>query len=156
MPKLSAGLLLYRLQAHDRVELLLVHPGGPFWEHREDHAWSIPKGEYEPDQDPQQAAEREFVEELGRRAPPGTREDLGEIRQSGGKRVRAWAVRAQDFSADDITSNEFEVEWPPRSGRLQSFPEVDRAEWTDVERARTRLIRGQLEFVDRLLDRIVP
>ncbi len=153
MPKLSAGLVLYR-QTDDRVELLLVHPGGPFWEHREDHAWSIPKGEHEPDQDPLRAAEREFCEELGRKAPPGAREDLGEIRQSGGKRVRAWAVWVPDFPTDHIASNEFEMEWPPRSGQLQSFPEVDRAEWTTVDEARRRLIRGQLEFVDRLLDRI--
>ncbi len=124
------------------------------WTNREDHAWSIPKGECQPDEDAQQAAEREFSEELGRRAPPGVREDLGEIQQGGGKRVRAWAVLAQEFSTDDIESNEFEMEWPPRTGRLQAFPEIDRAEWTDVDEARRRLIRAQVELLDRLLGRI--
>jgi predicted NUDIX family NTP pyrophosphohydrolase len=156
MPALSAGLLLYRVRAGAQVEVLLVHPGGPFWANREEHAWSIPKGEYPAHEDPRQAAEREFYEELGRRAPAGPREDLGEIRQSGGKRVRAWAVRASAFSADEIASNEFEMEWPPGSGELRSFPEIDRAQWTSVDEARRLLIRAQVDFLDRLLDRLVP
>ncbi len=154
MPKLSAGILLYRRPGQRAVEVLLVHPGGPLWTNKDEHAWSVPKGEYRMGDDPGQAAEREFAEELGRMPPAGHRLDLGEIRQSSGKRVHVWAVRADDFSVDHVVSNEFEMEWPPRSGNMQSFPEVDRAEWVETETARRRLVRGQEEFIDRLLGQI--
>jgi predicted NUDIX family NTP pyrophosphohydrolase len=154
VPKLSAGILLYRWRDDNSVEVLLVHPGGPFWANKDAHSWSVPKGEHNVDEDAEQAAVREFAEELGRPPPTGHRLDLGEIRQSGGKRVRVWAIQAEDFSTADLVSNRFEIEWPPRSGTLQSFPEVDRAEWLHPELARERLVRGQAEFLDRLLDQI--
>ncbi len=156
MPKLSAGILLYRGDDNGETELLLVHPGGPYWKNKDEHAWSIPKGEYQPGDDPEREAEREFAEELGQAVPPGPRIDLGEIRQSGGKQVRAWAVFAQEFPVDEVVSNQFEIEWPAGSGRLLSFPEVDRAEWTSTEQARRRLVRGQVDFIDRLLEQLTP
>jgi len=156
MPDRSAGILLYRRRDDTETELLLVHPGGPYWKNKEEHAWSIPKGEYQLGDDPERAAEREFAEELGQTVPTGSRIDLGEIRQSGGKRVRVWAVHAHQFSIDQVVSNEFEMEWPPGSGRLLSFPEVDRAEWTSTEHARRRLVRGQVAFIDRLLEQVAP
>ena len=154
MTRSSAGILLYRLQADGSVEVLIVHPGGPFWRNKETRCWSVPKGEYEPGESAEQVAEREFAEELGSPVPAGRRLDLGEVRQSGGKRVRAWALRAQEFSPDDFVSNEFEIEWPPKSGRMSSFPEVDRAEWVPIEEARERMVRAQADFLDRLLDQI--
>ena len=151
MPKLSAGLLVYR-RAERGLEVLLVHPGGPYWAKKDDGAWSIPKGEYEPDEDPLHVALREFEEETGKAAPdPAGAVSLGELRQPSGKIVSAWAVQG-DVDVSDVHSNTFEMEWPPRSGRTQEFPEVDRAEWFDVETARTKLLRGQLGFIDRLLD----
>jgi len=146
---LSAGLLVFRRGAKGNPEVLLVHPGGPFWSRRDAGAWSIPKGEVDAGDEPAAVAEREFIEELGRPAPGGTRTDLGEITQSGGKRVRAWAVEG-DFDATDITSNRFELEWPPRSGRRQSFPEVDRAAWFSLGDARQKLIAAQADLLDRL------
>lgn len=154
MPKRSAGLLPFRLSTDGTIELLLVHPGGPLWATKDEGAWSIAKGEYEEGEDPTSAAEREFREELGVAAPPGTRIDLGEIRQPGGKRVRVWAVGAPDLAVDQLTSNHFELEWPPKSGKLQTFPEVDRAQWFPVVTARQKLLRGQVEFVDRLIARL--
>ena len=140
MPARSSGILLYRTR-NSSVEVLLVHPGGPFWARRDAGAWSIPKGEYEPDEDPLGAARREFQEELGATAPDGTEHDLGEIRQRSGKLVRAWALSG-DLDAGAITSNTCEVEWPPRSGRMIVIPEVDRAEWFEfgagVKRRGTR------------------
>src|SRR5947199_6274013 len=130
MPARSSGILLYRTR-NSSVEVLLVHPGGPFWARRDAGAWSIPKGEYEPDGDPLGAARREFQEELGATAPDGTEHDLGEIRQRSGKLVRAWALSG-DLDAGAITSNTCEVEWPPRSGRMIVIPEVDRAEWFTI------------------------
>lgn len=150
MTKVSAGLLLWR-RASDDVELLLVHPGGPFWAKKDDGAWSIPKGEHEPDEEPLVAARREFAEELGTPSPDGDVVDLGEVRLSSGKRIRAFALEG-DLDVEAITSNEFEVEWPPRSGRLQRFPEVDRAEWFAPEDARRKLNAAQAAFVDRLAD----
>jgi predicted NUDIX family NTP pyrophosphohydrolase len=150
----SAGILLYRQGADGSLEVLIVHPGGPFWKNRDAHSWSVPKGEYGPGESAERAAEREFAEELGSPVPAGERLDLGEVRQSGGKRVRAWALRAQGFSPADFVSNRFEMEWPPKSGRLESFPEVDRAEWVPLEGARERLVRAQADFIDRLLDHI--
>ncbi|HWE68121.1 MAG TPA: NUDIX domain-containing protein, partial [Acidimicrobiales bacterium] len=111
---------------------------------------SIPKGEYGPEDDPEREAEREFTEELGLAVPPGPRVDLGTVTQSSGKQVRAWAIAVEDFSLDGFASNEFEMEWPPKSGRRQSYPEVDRAEWMSDAQARKRLIPAQVEFLDRI------
>ena len=151
MAKRSAGLLLYR-EADGSVEVLLVHPGGPFWATRDDGAWSIPKGEVA-NEDAQASAAREFAEELGHPAPAGDWIDLGEVVQSGGKRVHAWAARG-DLDVEDITSNTFEMEWPPRSGRQRSFPEVDRAEWFAPSAATRKLVSAQAAFIDRLLGRL--
>ena len=144
----SAGLLLYRMR--DGVsEVLLVHPGGPFWKRRDEGAWSIPKGEIEPGENPVDVARREFREELGADPPEGELAPLGTVRQAGGKFVHAWAVRG-DFDPGAIRSMAFEMEWPPRSGRKASFPEVDRAEWFDLERARVKMLEAQRTFLDRL------
>jgi predicted NUDIX family NTP pyrophosphohydrolase len=116
VPRFSAGLLLYRVNEEAPIEVLLVHPGGPFWVKKDDRVWSIPKGEYDAGEEPLDAAEREFEEELGQPAPLGARIDLGELDQSSAKRVHAWAIEA-DFDADHITSNTFEMEWPPSSPR---------------------------------------
>lgn len=152
MPQHSAGLLLHR-SGPDGTEVLIVHPGGPFWAKKDDGAWSIPKGEHGDDEDPHACAVREFEEELGSPAPPAERPDvdLGEVRLKSGKRVRAFA-REGDVDAEAITSNTFEVEWPPRSGRRQTFPEVDRAGWFPLEAARTKLNPAQAELLDRLVD----
>jgi predicted NUDIX family NTP pyrophosphohydrolase len=154
MPKTSAGLLPFRATPDGSLEVLLVHPGGPFWKDKDDHAWSVAKGEHGPDEDALAAAEREFAEETGWPAPPGDRLDLGEVHQSSGKVVRAWAVEGADLSIECVVSNRFELEWPPRSGVMCSFPEVDRAEWTDLATARIRLVRAQVVFLDRLLERV--
>jgi predicted NUDIX family NTP pyrophosphohydrolase len=130
---------------------LLVHPGGPFWVRRDAGAWSIPKGEYAQDEDPLAGARREFEEELGSAPPSGEPTDIGEIRQRSGKRVRAWAL-AGDFDAATATSNTFTMEWPPRSGRMTEFPEVDRAQWFSVAQARAMIIPAQEELLDRLED----
>ena len=151
MPKLSAGLLLYRRTNGD-VEVLLVHPGGPFWAKKDDGAWSIPKGEYERGEDPLEVAIREFEEELGIPPPPADGAvPLGEHRQPSGKLVSAWALEG-NVEVDEVHSNTFPMEWPPRSGRMQEFPEVDRAVWFDLETARQKLLKGQVPFLDRLLD----
>ena len=131
MPKRSAGILLYERAGADLM-VLLVHPGGPFWARKDAGAWSIPKGEYAQGEDALAVAVREFEEETGMR-PAGEFRALGEVTQSGGKMVAAWAVEG-DFDPAALKSNRFELEWPPRSGRMQSFPEVDRAEWFDAER----------------------
>ena len=144
----SAGILLYRRRG-DRLEVLLVHPGGPLWARRDDGAWSVPKGEYGPDEEPLAAARREFAEERGAQPPDGPPEDLGEIRQRGGKRVRAWALEG-DLDAGAIVSNTFELEWPPRSGRRIDVPEVDRAEWFALADARPKINPAQAELLDRL------
>lgn len=150
MARLSAGLLLYR-RGPGGVEVLLVHPGGPFWARRDAGAWSVPKGEHGADEDPRAAAEREFAEELGQPAPPGPRRALGALRQAGGKVVEAWAV-AGDFDAAAVVSNTFEMEWPRRSGRIQRFPEVDRAAWYPLGEARHKLLASQRPFLDRLAE----
>jgi predicted NUDIX family NTP pyrophosphohydrolase len=144
----SAGVLLYR-HVPGGLQLLLVHPGGPIWARRDLGAWSIPKGEYEIDEDPAVAARREFQEELGSPLPDGEMVELGEIRQKSGKLVRAWAV-AGDLDAARITSNDFEMEWPPRSGRRQRFPEVDRAQWFGLQEAREKINPAQAPLLDRL------
>jgi predicted NUDIX family NTP pyrophosphohydrolase len=152
VPATSAGLLLHRVAAGE-VQVLLVHPGGPFWAKKDDGAWSIPKGEHGPDDDPLQTAIREFVEELGSPPPPPTAgeddADLGIVRLKSGKRVRCFARRG-DFDTTSTVSNTFEQEWPPRSGRMQAFPEVDRAEWFALGAARQKLHPAQAELVDRL------
>jgi predicted NUDIX family NTP pyrophosphohydrolase len=153
VPRLSAGLLLYRAGAGGRPEVLIAHMGGPFWARKDAGAWSIPKGEYEEGEDPLAVARREFAEELGQPPPAGEPALLGEFRQSGGKRVTVFAQEG-DCDVTEITSNEFSVEWPPRSGRMQRFPEVDRAEWTAVDAARERLVKGQVPALDALLARL--
>jgi predicted NUDIX family NTP pyrophosphohydrolase len=147
--KKSAGILAYRRNTRG-LEVLLAHPGGPFWRNKDEGAWSIPKGELDPSEDPEQAARREFAEELGPGATILELTPLGEIRQRGGKRVIAFAGEG-DFDMAALESNTFEIEWPPRSGRRQQFPEIDRAQWFDLEAARGKLISGQVEFLDRLL-----
>jgi predicted NUDIX family NTP pyrophosphohydrolase len=150
MPKLSAGLLLYRRSA-DELEVLLVHPGGPYWAARDEGAWSVPKGEYEAGEEPLEAAIREFREELGSDPPDvgATAIPLAEVRQASGKRVTAWALEG-DLDVSTIRSNTFTAEWPPRSGKRQEFPEVDRAAWFDLETARRKLVRGQGGLIDQL------
>ncbi len=151
MPKLSAGLLLHR-RVGGEVQVLLVHPGGPYWAKKDEAAWSIPKGEYEPGEDPLEAAVREFREELGIDPPDARRaRSLGELRQPGGKRVTAWALEG-DVDVGDVRSNTFALEWPPRSGRMSEFPEVDRAGWFGLDAARRKLLSGQIAFIDRLVE----
>jgi predicted NUDIX family NTP pyrophosphohydrolase len=135
------------------IEVLIVHPGGPLWARRDDGAWSLPKGEYEPGEEPLEAARREFEEETGAPAPDGQALALGEVRLKSGKRVIAWALEG-DLDATAIRSNTFAMQWPPRSGRIQEFPEVDRGEWVTPERARVKLNAAQAEFVDRLVDKL--
>ena len=139
---------MYR-QSGGRREVLLVHPGGPFWRRRDDGVWSIPKGEIEAGEQAIDVARREFQEELGRPAPDGEPASMGKIRQAGGKVVHAWAV-AGDVDVDSLRSNTFEMEWPPRSGRMRAFPEVDRAEWLDLDTARRKILPAQAAFLDRL------
>jgi predicted NUDIX family NTP pyrophosphohydrolase len=146
-------LLPYRFGGGRTLEVLVVHPGGPFWANKDDGAWSVAKGEYEPGQDPEEAANREFEEELGQAAPVGDRIDLGELRQPSGKLVRVWAVEG-DLDVENVTSNEFEMEWPPHSGKTASWPEVDRAAWMSAASVKRKLSKGQVDFVDRLVVRL--
>ena len=147
MAKRSAGLMLFRTVG-GAVEVLLVHPGGPFWAKRDDGAWSIPKGEVAAGEDPLQAALREFREEMGQ-SIRGDLMSLGSVRQSGGKEVHAWGVRS-DFDPSQLHSNTFAMEWPPRSGRQHEFPEIDRAAWFPLEIARVKILKGQVGFLDEL------
>lgn len=149
MAKLSAGLLLYRV-VDNVVEVLLAHPGGPFWARKDDGAWSVPKGEYADGEDPWAAAQREFGEELGAPPPIGPRLDLTPVRQAGGKVVTAFAVRG-DFDVADARSNTFTVEWPKGSGKVREFPEIDRVAWFPVVVARTKLLTGQRPLLDQLM-----
>ena len=149
MPTHSAGLLLHRGHAH-AIQVLLVHPGGPFWTNRDLGAWSIPKGEVERDEEPFAVACREFAEETGLVAPTGDAVPLGDVRQAGGKVVTAFAIAA-DVDVSSIVSNEFETEWPPRSGRTATFPEIDRAEWFALDVAREKINAAQAELLDRLV-----
>jgi len=145
--KRSAGLLLFR-HRDGHLEVLLGHPGGPYWANKDLQAWSIPKGEYAEDEEALAAAQREFREETGYAcAPPFT--DLGELRQPGGKLVHIWAC-AGDADPAALVSNSFEMEWPPKSGRMQRFPEFDRVQWFGMEEAQRRILTGQREFVERL------
>jgi predicted NUDIX family NTP pyrophosphohydrolase len=150
-PLRSAGLLLHRA-GPDGLEVLIVHPGGPFWAKRDDGAWSIPKGELDDETDAALVvARREFREELGSDPPEGDPIALGEVRLKSGKRVEAWALPG-DLDVTTIVSNEFETEWPPKSGRTATFPEVDRAAWCSVAVARVKLNPAQVAFLDRLVD----
>jgi predicted NUDIX family NTP pyrophosphohydrolase len=152
MPERSAGIVLFRRRGGG-PEVLLVHPGGPFFARRDDGAWSIPKGLYEPGEEPLACARREFAEELGSPCPDGPVLELGEIRQSNGKRVTAWAVEG-DLDAETITSNSFTLEWPPRSGRTQEFPEVDRAAWFALAAAHRKILAAQAPLLDRLAEHL--
>jgi predicted NUDIX family NTP pyrophosphohydrolase len=149
MARKSAGLLMFRRRPGGRVEVLLAHPGGPFWARKDEGAWSLPKGEYGKSEEPLEAAKREFTEETGFPVS-GPFLALGTIKQAGGKTVLAWAFES-DCDPRALVSNEFEVEWPPGSGRKQSFKEVDRASWFGIDEARTKLLKGQVGFVDALL-----
>lgn len=152
MPKLSAGIALYR-RKKSGYEVLLVHPGGPFWAKKDKSAWSFPKGEYLPEEDPLAAAKREFAEEVGSAPPEGDYDDLGEAKQSSGKVVRIWALAA-DFDIRTFKSNTFAMEWPPRSGQQQEFPECDKAAWVSLPVAVTKLVKGQVPFVERLAEHL--
>jgi predicted NUDIX family NTP pyrophosphohydrolase len=138
---------LYR-QVDGRLQVLLAHPGGPFWARKDAGAWSIPKGEYGPEEQALEAARREFREELGI-APQGECQPLGEVTQKGGKIVTVFALEG-DLDIDAIVPGTFEMEWPPKSGRRQSFPEVDRAAWFDIDEARSKIVSAQAAFLDRL------
>jgi predicted NUDIX family NTP pyrophosphohydrolase len=148
MARLSAGLLIYRMKGN-RPEVFLVHPGGPYWQHREENAWSLPKGEYGVDEAPLEAAKREFREETGFEVPAGRPTALTPIKQPRGKIISAWAIEG-DFDPATLHSNLFSMEWPPGSGRQEAFPEVDRGGWFDLEQARRKIVQGQTGFLDEL------
>ena len=161
MTELSAGIVLWRRIGNEAdradVEVLLGHMGGPFWARKDDGAWSIPKGLPDPDESPIDAARREFNEELGLPVPPGDLVDLGEFRQSSKKTVTAWALELKSLHSLDlgaVVSNTFDIEWPPRSGRVQSFPEIDRAAWFDLATARRIVVTGQDAVFDLLAEMI--
>lgn len=148
MPKQSAGILLYR-KKEAQMQIFLVHPGGPFFKNKDDGSWSIPKGEFLEGDDPLAAAKREFEEETGETIA-GEFIPLNPIRQKGGKTVHAWAVEG-DIEHTTIKSNHFEIEWPPRSGKQQSFPEIDRADWFDIDAAKVKINSAQTGFIDELI-----
>lgn len=148
MPKLSAGILLYR-KAGNGYEVLLVHPGGPFWAKKDNGAWSIPKGEFAQGEDTFIAAKREFEEEVGAPPPTGDYQPLGEFKQPSGKIVHAYML-ASDFDLEKFTCNMFEMEWPPKSGKMQEFPENDKAAWMSLAKATQKLVKGQVPIIDRL------
>jgi predicted NUDIX family NTP pyrophosphohydrolase len=154
MAKRSAGILLYRFGANG-PEVLLVHPGGPFWARKDLGAWSIPKGEIDPGENPQKTALREFREETGTTLPDGPFLDLGEVRQKGGKVVVAFGLEG-DLDPALISSDLVEIEWPPRSGRKLSIPEIDRAAWFTLGEARERILASQAPFLDRVSDHLAP
>jgi predicted NUDIX family NTP pyrophosphohydrolase len=150
MAKRSAGILMYRRSSRG-IELLLAHPGGPFWASKDQCAWSIPKGEYDDSEDALSAAKREFAEELGSALPARPFLDLGAIKQPSRKEITAFAVDG-DFDPATLVSNCFELEWPPKSGRKQSFAEIDSVQWFSAAEAREKIQPGQAEFIDRLLE----
>ena len=143
-------MLLYR-RRDSGIEVLIGHMGGPFWARKDDAAWSVPKGEFDPGEEPFAVALREFEEELGSPVPAEDFVPLGEVRQSGGKVLTVWAAEG-DLDAAAARSNTFSLQWPPRSGQVQEFPEIDRAAWLPVDEARTKLVRGQVPLLDRLLE----
>ncbi|HML30139.1 MAG TPA: NUDIX domain-containing protein [Hyphomicrobium sp.] len=142
----SAGLLLYRRR--EELQVLLAHPGGPYWRNKDDGAWTVPKGEIRGGEDPLEAALREFEEETGFQ-PEGNALSLGSLRQAGGKQVHVWAIEA-DWDPATLVSNQFSIEWPPRSGRMSAFPEIDRAAWFDIPAAYRKILKSQSEFLHRL------
>jgi predicted NUDIX family NTP pyrophosphohydrolase len=148
MPKRSAGLLLFKREAGE-LRVLLVHPGGPFWQKRDHGSWSIPKGEYAEDEDPRAVALREFEEETGVAVASGNFIPLGDVRQAGGKVVTAWALEGE-IDPETIVSNTFEMIWPPKSGRRKTFPEIDRAGWFTLAEAGEKILDGQRPFLERL------
>lgn len=148
MTRTSAGVVLWRRRG-GRLEVLLGHNGGPYFARKDEGHWTILKGEVEPDEDVAAVARREFAEETGHELPDGAMRELGEIRQKGGKVVVAWAVEG-DLDPDTAVSNTFEMEWPPRSGRSQTFPEIDRVAWFDLPEARGKIVAAQAPFLDRL------
>jgi predicted NUDIX family NTP pyrophosphohydrolase len=152
MAKKSAGLLMYRINTEGEPECFLVHMGGPFWAKKDKGAWTIPKGEYDPDEDPLESAKREFKEETGFDAE-GEFTELTPVKQSGGKEVCAWAFKG-DVDPDEIQSNTFEMEWPPKSGKKQKFFEVDKAGWFSPDKAKEKIIKAQQAFVDELLAKL--
>ncbi|HWC81058.1 MAG TPA: NUDIX domain-containing protein [Pseudonocardiaceae bacterium] len=148
--KHSAGVVLFR-STGDELEVLLGHMGGPFWARKDEAAWSVPKGEYQPDEETaEQAARREFTEELGLPVPEGELRPLGEVKQSG-KTITAWALAA-DLDPDTVVPGTFDLEWPPRSGNIRQFPELDRVAWFDLAQAREKLVKGQRPFLDRIAE----
>jgi len=149
--KRSAGILPYKL-TDGTVHVLLVHPGGPFWAKKDNGSWSIPKGEYLDDEEPIVAAKREFQEELGLPVPEGDLIELGMVKVPG-KEIYSWCIKA-DISPDIVTSNLFEMEWPPRSGKKQTFPEVDRAAWFPIDKASQKIVKGQVSILERLAEKI--
>lgn len=152
--KHSAGLLLFR-ERSDGLEVLLVHPGGPFWSGKDDGAWSVPKGELEEGEDALQAAKREFSEETGAAPPAGDPLPLDPVRQPSGKTVHVWALRGE-FDVTALKSNTFSMEWPPKSGQQQQFPEVDRGAWFPVLEAARKIMKGQLPLLEQLHRRLSP
>jgi predicted NUDIX family NTP pyrophosphohydrolase len=152
MVKLSAGILLFKGRGDD-LRVLLVHPGGPFWAKKDDGAWSIPKGEYDEGEDPLAVARREFEEELGTPPPTGEVIALGEVVQPSRKVITAFAVEG-DFDPAHLMSNTFDIEWPPKSGKVQAFPEVDRAAWFTIAEARSKILTGQAPFIDALVAKL--
>jgi predicted NUDIX family NTP pyrophosphohydrolase len=151
MAKQSAGILVYR-KKQQKTEVLLGHPGGPFWAKKDKGAWSIPKGEFDAES-PQQAARREFAEEIGQPAPEGELIDLGTIKTKSGKTIYVWAVQGE-IDATKIISNTFDMEWPPKSGKHQQIPEIDRAGWFELGKAKEKLVIAQAEFIDRLAEKL--
>ena len=147
--KKSAGLLLYR-ENSGGLEVLLVHPGGPFWQKKDDGSWTVPKGEFDDNEDPLQAAKREFEEETGAAPPDGEYLPLKPIKQPSGKTVYAWAING-DFDPAKLRSNMFPMEWPPNTGKLQQFPEIDRAAWLRPEIAKRMITKGQVPLIDQLI-----
>ncbi|MFS0865714.1 NUDIX domain-containing protein [Microbacterium sp. 179-B 1A2 NHS] len=154
MATMSAGILLYRLDGEGRVSALIAHMGGPYWQNKDEAAWSIPKGEFDEGEQPLDAAKREFREELGVDPPDVAYAELGTFPYASGKRVTVFVADGADFAASDsdFVFGEFEMEWPPRSGRTASFPEVDRAEWVPVDRAADLLVKGQRPALERLAE----
>ena len=148
-------MLVYRRSPEGAVEVLIAHPGGPYWARKDDGAWSVPKGEYGDGDDPLDAAYREFREETGLEPPEAEPLTLGELRQPGGKRVTVWALEG-DLDVTHASSNTFQLEWPRGSGKVREFPEVDRVEWAGVSLARSKLLRGQVPFLDRLMAAVPP
>ncbi|NQD90068.1 NUDIX domain-containing protein [Paenarthrobacter sp. CM16] len=147
----SAGILLYRTGGGGELQLWIAHMGGPFWARKDQHAWSIPKGEFPDDEDPLVAAKREFTEEIGSPPPTATYDLLGVFRQPSGKLITAYAAEATDFQPEQISSNTFPMEWPKGSGVIKDFPEIDDARWFGLAEARTKLVKGQLPIIDALV-----